>query len=528
MLALSGAALIVAFGCCWISLPVRFYLRSRWFPDDAFYYFQVARNVVAGHGFTFDQLNETNGFQPLWMGVCIAVHWIIRDRVHFLHAINGVEVALAALSFVLLYLSCTTISRSPLASFLSLITLFGVAHFYMSIVNGLETGIHVCCLSATVLALLNVERRNADARSASLLGVALTATFFARLDSGLLCVLAGVYLLSRRPTGTALVYFAAPFVLLAAPYLIYNKVAFGFFTPISGEVKKIWGAIAFQGRLESGASLGSVLLEGLTWPRTAAYPTNQVGLLVVINFIIGVTYAVARRWAMVAVQAYFVLKFFVYVWMFHVFACFSWYYVVDFIGPALFLPYVIGRVASLRPVSMLVEAAKWPALGIAGYILFGLAQTDSQSAYAFAAHQRSVFKPHDVMNNELEVYYAMAGILNKMHIDRETIFAAHNSGVMGYFLKYRMVNVDGLINGTKRLDYIRKYGWEFMHYLDEGQHIDAYAESLAVGAKPDLDQAFVKERGFEEIPISQMIEEQYGKSEFTTAVTYIRPGKWKR
>ena len=37
--------------------------------DDGFYYFQVARNLAGGAGFTFDGLNPSNGFHPLWLFV---------------------------------------------------------------------------------------------------------------------------------------------------------------------------------------------------------------------------------------------------------------------------------------------------------------------------------------------------------------------------------------------------------------------------------------------------------------------------
>ncbi|MGZ4726103.1 MAG: hypothetical protein ACXWB2_00140, partial [Acidimicrobiales bacterium] len=35
--------------------------------DDAFYYFGIARNVAHGHGSTFDGIDPTNGYHPLWM-----------------------------------------------------------------------------------------------------------------------------------------------------------------------------------------------------------------------------------------------------------------------------------------------------------------------------------------------------------------------------------------------------------------------------------------------------------------------------
>jgi len=45
-----------------------------WFnTDDAFYYFKVAQNIVAGRGVTFDGLAPTNGFHPLWMAVILPI-----------------------------------------------------------------------------------------------------------------------------------------------------------------------------------------------------------------------------------------------------------------------------------------------------------------------------------------------------------------------------------------------------------------------------------------------------------------------
>ena len=35
--------------------------------DDSYYYLQIARHLAAGDGFTFDGLNPTNGFHPLWL-----------------------------------------------------------------------------------------------------------------------------------------------------------------------------------------------------------------------------------------------------------------------------------------------------------------------------------------------------------------------------------------------------------------------------------------------------------------------------
>src|SRR6476660_5739494 len=54
-------------------------LSWRWFTrDDAYYYFKVAQNISEGHGSTFDGLNPTNGYHPLWMLVCIPIFALAR------------------------------------------------------------------------------------------------------------------------------------------------------------------------------------------------------------------------------------------------------------------------------------------------------------------------------------------------------------------------------------------------------------------------------------------------------------------
>lgn len=44
--------------------------------DDAYYYFEIARNAAAGQGVTFDGLAPTNGFHPLWGWLLVPVYWL--------------------------------------------------------------------------------------------------------------------------------------------------------------------------------------------------------------------------------------------------------------------------------------------------------------------------------------------------------------------------------------------------------------------------------------------------------------------
>lgn len=76
-----------------------------WFSiDDAFYYFKVAQNFASGRGVTFDGINPTNGFHPLWMIVCISIFAIANlSRIMALRILVIVLVLFNAITSVLLY-----------------------------------------------------------------------------------------------------------------------------------------------------------------------------------------------------------------------------------------------------------------------------------------------------------------------------------------------------------------------------------------------------------------------------------------
>ena len=59
--------------------------------DDAFYYFQIGRNIADGAGSTFDGMNVTNGYHPLWMLVVSAVYAVGFDGTAAIRAVLVVQ-----------------------------------------------------------------------------------------------------------------------------------------------------------------------------------------------------------------------------------------------------------------------------------------------------------------------------------------------------------------------------------------------------------------------------------------------------
>lgn len=46
-------------------------------PDDSLFYTRIAQNLVLGHGYTFDRISPTTGFQPLWLHVQAALFLVV-------------------------------------------------------------------------------------------------------------------------------------------------------------------------------------------------------------------------------------------------------------------------------------------------------------------------------------------------------------------------------------------------------------------------------------------------------------------
>ena len=60
--------------------------------DDAFYYFGIARNVAHGHGSTFDGIDPTNGYHPLWMLIAVPFFWAGLDGTGAARALLALQV----------------------------------------------------------------------------------------------------------------------------------------------------------------------------------------------------------------------------------------------------------------------------------------------------------------------------------------------------------------------------------------------------------------------------------------------------
>jgi hypothetical protein len=184
-----------------LSDPQNFSLR--WFTrDDAYYYFKVAQNVSEGHGSTFDGINRTNGYHPLWMVICIPIFALARFdvilplRVLFL-IMSGFSLATA----LMLYRLAGRILAPAIGAFAAIYWLFSwdiIVNVYQ---QGLESGVAAFFAALLLYKLYQFElswRKNeVTQRQLAILGLVGALTIFSRLDLVFFAGMAGLWIVFR-------------------------------------------------------------------------------------------------------------------------------------------------------------------------------------------------------------------------------------------------------------------------------------------------------------------------------------------
>lgn len=226
--------------------------------DDGFLYFQVARNLAAGHGFTFDGINPTNGFHPLWLFLITPIFALAQiDLLLPLRVLMLLSALLSAGSAMLLYRILKYFTSEWVALFVGLLWIVLPPIHTLTLHTGVEAGLSAFTILLFWYQLISfkpsVDQGFRDLIVLGLLGV---LTIFARLDNSFLVALGGLWLwlhlwqppkkpkrnpwIWRLQTGFA---FLSPLALLLLIYVAWNYFSFNTIVPISGDVKLWWGTL---------------------------------------------------------------------------------------------------------------------------------------------------------------------------------------------------------------------------------------------------------------------------------------------
>jgi hypothetical protein len=185
-----------------LSDPQNFSLR--WFTrDDAYYYFKVAQNISEGKGSTFDGINPTNGYHPLWVLVCIPLFALARfDLVLPLRILLLVMSGLSVATAILLYRLIGKVLAPAIGAVAALYWAFSYDLLTRLYQMGLETGIAAFFIALLACKLLEFERSWRDhpvtKKQFATLGLVAALVMFSRLDLVFLAGIAGLWIVFRE------------------------------------------------------------------------------------------------------------------------------------------------------------------------------------------------------------------------------------------------------------------------------------------------------------------------------------------
>ncbi len=174
---------------------------SRWFTrDDAYYYFKVAQNISEGHGSSFDGINLTNGYHPLWMLICIPIFSLARfDLILPLRIMLLVMAALSVATAILLFRLLKKQVGLPVAMLAAAFWGLNLEIHAIITQQGMETGIVAFSIVLLLYALQNFDKKpQVTARDYLKLAFLGLLVLFSRLDNIFLVLIVGAWVVFRR------------------------------------------------------------------------------------------------------------------------------------------------------------------------------------------------------------------------------------------------------------------------------------------------------------------------------------------
>jgi len=220
----------------------------RWFVrDDAYYYFKVAQNISEGRGSTFDGINPTNGYHPLWTLVCVPIFALARfDLILPLRVLVLVMAAFSVITAILFFRLLKKPVGEPIAVLAaSYWALDWTIHGTITQL-GLETGL----VALSVILLLRLtqvldEKQILTGGDFAKLALAALFVLFSRLDGIYLVLVAGVWMVFRRSAIRYLVPLELALVFGTVVGAYIQRAGLRFYLQVFADSAILMSAITF-------------------------------------------------------------------------------------------------------------------------------------------------------------------------------------------------------------------------------------------------------------------------------------------
>ena len=434
-------------------LLVLCFLSEEWlirypFTDDAFYYAQIARNIVSGRGVSFDGLHETNGFHPLWLLLLLPIYGVFSGDWMPLRAILGLQAILAAVASAWLYRLLRRWSGRGMA--ILGVLLYQMLTFLLEIsFSGMETGLQGLLIIYLLYKWSEIEK-NLD-KNAWLLGFLLGLIVLARLDGIAVAFIVGLYALWRLREVTLgqklrfSVKVGTAFGVVTGPYFVWNLVRFGHLMPVSGAAKRYpWWEKPLGETLNKLFWWAKALSKGLTYAGLSGVPPWLIGTTVLVALAILLFYLGWWRSFLQHREVLLGMGFGIGHYMLESLTLTTfrgWYLVTEVLLIVLLLSWLWERHKLLRIA------------GLGAYGVFFLGLSKLIKDWRLSPETNAVI---------YEAY--QVGLWLRTHTPPESRCATWDAGVIGYFAHRPVINLDGLVN---TYEFLKLSDAQMPHYLKE-------------------------------------------------------------
>lgn len=423
------------FGLILLKAPLA--MKIQYIPDDAFYYLQLAKNFVRFNTWTFDNGESvTSGFHPLWAYVLVLVYWLIRPS-----TTSFVTVAL----FLSIFISLITVTwfmysavRIKKISWLLVgISLISSRNFFMSAISVMEWSLTVCFSALYCYVFYRCLQNTKKYQHGVLFVLGFLGTF-SRLDFGLtaLSMFVAAIILSRKrhsimPAAGGL--FGAIFAVIVALGLNYYFT--GEFLQSSARIKLFWAQY-----YQLGSDIVPYMLSLTSAELYLLLLVCLIPLYIILALLKKQPYPIelfiAKKWKLSYVSSNFIMvggaiiSFIGYSILYgHNGAIQSWY-TASLIAPIFILAVSGGEFfISFFKIQRIIKYCIFLTVVLA--VLRNM-------ILIYPINSAKAPWPHQLLSLQAHYYIEAHPLEGKL--------GSSNAGVLGYFQKGKVINLDGLVN----------------------------------------------------------------------------------
>lgn len=428
-------------------------------PDDAYYYFTIARNIAAGHGTTFDGLTPTNGFHPLWMAMIVPL-WAFTNQPDTLpiHLALTLGAILDVVTMAGIWWLAGHISHNRVIAGLAVLSYAFNPYNTAASVNGLETSLSAALFVWSLASYWRLREISRPGwRNWLFLGMIWALLLLARTDYVIILVPCAVDLVWQQRRHLRGIWAMSLGGLLWLPWITWNFATFGSLSQVSGNaypyyLHAIWEAQEHtaQQLLTQQARMAYGIFANLA--RLSGFDKAIVSLVIFCAAMLFVAWKARSSPKQVAAPKWESLV--VLVWptvgavgLLILHGLVRWMYL-----PWYFVPATILLVLWFTVLLTWLGQRKMQAVALVAGLFLGY-----QLSTGFVLVQQG-----GMWASQAQVVIAGTSRLAKLCGNYDTI-GISDSGYYGYFLPCRVVNLDGVVN-NRAYDSILE--GRFRRYLD--------------------------------------------------------------